>query len=352
MRLLPRLFLRRAFIFSLLLALAADSSKGQAVAQFPPDWTNALGSLADKIAAVTKRGEGLSLEAKNISSLSAVDVDGLRQLLVTDLSRRNRRAVTESSADAALQVTFSESAEGYVWIAQILGGDKENVVMVSVAAPNQKANTKEAPLTLHRKLIWKQDTKILDFGILGEGTAGGSSMLILLDTDKLSFFSYENKGWKLARAVDLQHGRAAQRGMRGRLDLQAGKAELPGVECAGDFQHPETVTCANTATLADPETPLQLVTIQGHSVEDYAVLAGTCGGDSLTLAGGTGDWTAADFIQAYDGRNLSAASQPIQVPGPVLELRRNDDGKSARVISRDLKTGVYEASIVSVSCDD
>src|SRR5579862_6846764 len=164
MRLLPRLFLRRAFIVSLLLAFVAASSEGQAPAQLPADWTNALGSLADKIAAVTKRGEGVSLEAKNSSSLSAADVDSLRQFLATDLSRRNRRIVTQSSADAALQVTFSESVDGYVWIAQILDGDKENVVMVSVAAPNQRANANESPLTLHRKLIWEQDTKILDFG--------------------------------------------------------------------------------------------------------------------------------------------------------------------------------------------
>jgi hypothetical protein len=352
MRLLPRLFLRRAFIFSLLLAFAAASSEGQAAAQFPPDWTNALGSLADKIAAITKRGEGLSLKAKNISSLSAADVDGLRQLLVTDLSRRNRRVVTESSADAALQLTFSESVDGYVWIAQIPGADKDSVVMVSVAAPNQKTSAKEPPLTLHRKLIWEQDTTILDFGILGEGTAGGPSMLIVMDTDKISFYGSQGQGWKLGRSVDLPHGRSAQRDIRGWLDLKAGKAESPGAECAGDFQHPETVTCANIPAIADPEIPMQPIAIQGRQAEDYVVLAGTCGHDSLTLASGTGDWTAPDFIQAYRGTNLSAASQQIQVPGPVLELRRDDDGKSARIVSRNLKTGVYEASIVSVSCDD
>jgi hypothetical protein len=352
MQLLPRLLLRRAFILSFFLAFAAASSKGQAAAQFPADWTNALGSLADKIAAVTKRGEGLSLEAKNLSSLSAADVDSLRQLLVTDLSRRNRRIVTKSSADTALQVTFSESVDAYVWIAQILGGDKENVVMVSVAAPNQKTSAKEAPLTLHRKVIWEQDTKILDFGIVGESTAGGSSILIVLGTDKLSFYGSQDKDWKLARTVDLQHGRPAQRGVRGRLDLQASKAELPDAECTGDFRHPETVTCASIPTTADPESPRQPIAIQGWQAEDYAVLERNCDDDSLTLASGTGDWTEPDFIQAYGGTNLSAASQPIQVPGPVLELCRNDDGKSARVVSRNLKTGVYEASIVSVSCDD
>src|SRR5271168_2119998 len=112
MRLLPRFSLLRAIIISVVLVFAGVSTRAQTASQLPSDWTNALGSLADKIAAVTKRGEGLSLEVKNMSPLSAADVDGLHDVLVTDLARRNRRITKESPADATLQVTFSESANG------------------------------------------------------------------------------------------------------------------------------------------------------------------------------------------------------------------------------------------------
>jgi len=353
MRLLAPPSLRRAAILSLLLLLAGVSRGAQTAAQFPSDWTNALGSLADKIAAVTKRGEILSLDVKNISSLSAADAEGLRQLLVTDLSRRNRRVGSASPGDTALQVTFSESVDSYVWVAKILGEDKENVVMVNVAAPNQRANLQEAPVTLHRKLIWAQDTRILDFGILGEGTAGGAAMLIVLDTDKLSFYNFYDNHWKLAREVSIERRGPTQRDIHGRLDLQAGKAELPHTQCAGDFQHAETVTCASVTATADSEFPRPPLATQGLSLEDYVVLAGSCGDGPLRLASGTGDWTEPDFIQAYAGKNLeSLASPKIEFPGPVLELQRNDDGKWVRVVSRNLKTGWYEASIVSVSCGD
>src|ERR1700730_8168191 len=117
MRLLPPPSLRRAAMLSLLLLLAGVSRGAQTAAQFPSDWTNALGSLADKIAAVTKPGEILSFEVKNISSLSAADAEGLRQLLVTDLSRRNRRVGSASPGDTVLQLTFSESVDSYVWVA-------------------------------------------------------------------------------------------------------------------------------------------------------------------------------------------------------------------------------------------
>jgi len=42
----------------------------------------------------------------------------------------------------------------------------------------------------------------------------------------------------------------------------------------------------------------------------------------------------------------------LQVPGPVLTLWPANDGKSARVVTRNLETGDYEASIVTVACRD
>src|ERR1700732_2652647 len=201
MRLLPRFSLLRASIISVLLVFGGVSLSAQSTTQLPSEWINALGSLADKIAAVTKRGETLSLEVKNMSSLSASDVAGLHGVLVTDLARRSRRVPKESPADATLQVTFSESADGYVWIAEILDGVKENVVMVSVTAPNQKTSGREAPLTLHRKLIWEQASRIVDFGILADSASDGASVLIILDAGKLSFYKSPDKDWKLAQDI-------------------------------------------------------------------------------------------------------------------------------------------------------
>ena len=353
MRLLPRFSLLRASIISVILASASVSARAQTTAQLPPDRANALGSLADKIAAVTKRGESLTLEVKNMSSLSAADVDGLHDVLVTDLTRRNRRITKQSPADATLQVTFSESADGYVWVAEILEGAKENVVMVRVAAPNQKASGREAPITLHRKLIWEQEARIVDFGILAEDSTGEGSMLIILDAGKLSFYRSQDKDWKLAREITIEHPRPPQRDLHGRVDLQSGEAQLPDAECAGDFRHPESVICTTMEPPADPEVPRQPIAVQGRNVEDYAVLAPVCGASPLTLVTGPGDWTEPDSIQAYVGNDPEiSASSKIQFLGPVLELRRNADGKTARAVSRNLKTGTYEASIVSVSCGD
>jgi len=87
---------------------------------------------------------------------------------------------------------------------------------------------------------------------------------------------------------------------------------------------------------------------------DIATFAPACGLEWLVLATGTGDWTQPDRLQLYEirGQRALATGQPMQVPGPVLTLWPANDGKSARVVVRNLETGDYEASIVSVACSN
>jgi hypothetical protein len=65
-----------------------------------------------------------------------------------------------------------------------------------------------------------------------------------------------------------------------------------------------------------------------------------------------GDWSQKDQIQLYEIRDRAAAAigQPMELPGPILAFWAAGDGNSARVVSRNLESGMYEASIVSVSC--
>jgi len=128
---------------------------------------------------------------------------------------------------------------------------------------------------------------------------------------------------------------------------------LVDAECSGNFQHPETVTCGSAAAAYDAAFMAKPISVQGHTVDSYVSLAAACGIGPLTVVSGPGDWTEPDFIQAFGLKNQAGAvSEKILVPGPILALWASEDGKSARVVSRNLQTGAYEASIVSVSCGD
>lgn len=86
--------------------------------------------------------------------------------------------------------------------------------------------------------------------------------------------------------------------------------------------------------------------------DDIATVVTGCAGEWQVLVTGTGDWTQPDRIQTYEIRDQQATKvgHPLDFPGPILALWPSNDMRSARVVSRNLQTGMYEASVVSVTC--
>ena len=350
MRRLPRLFFLRAIIVLTFLTFAGWPSRAQSAFQVPPEWNKALDTLAEKIAATARPARTFSLDVRNISSLNAGDVTGLRQTLVEDLTGLGFSMTQKLPGEAQLQLTLSESAEDYVWVAEIRHGEAREVVIVSAVRDLvEKAGARKASLTLQRKLVWEQDERILDFALVPDGNAAGASILVVLEPDKLAFYDHRAEAWHLNREITIPHARPVQRNAGGRIDLQAGTATLVDGVCSGEFQRPETVTCKSVPSVPDAD----LAMMQGNVVESDAALASTCSGSPLVLSTGSGDWTVRDFIQGYEDKNQrEPIGQPTQFPGPILALWPSEDGKTARVVSRNLQTGAYEASIMSVSCGD
>ena len=81
-------------------------------------------------------------------------------------------------------------------------------------------------------------------------------------------------------------------------------------------------------------------------------LRSSCGRGWQLLATKPGDGTEPDTVQAFEvsGRRAIAVSTPVEFPGPVMEMWPSNDGAAAEAISKNLKTGRYEAFILSVSC--
>ncbi len=88
--------------------------------------------------------------------------------------------------------------------------------------------------------------------------------------------------------------------------------------------------------------------------DDIVSIAAGCVTDWELLVSGTGDWTERDHLQAYETKYSAspfAISDPLEFPGPIMALWPSLDGRAARVVSKNLQTGMYEASVVTVSCN-
>ena len=356
----------RAILAAFLFVASAFSSPvlAQYASQLSPALSNAVHDLANKIAAAAGNTQTLSLEVKNVSSLSPSDASAMRQALEAELAQRHFRLMPPAAApvsDATLQVrvTFSEAVDGFVWVAQIRpandSNDERQVAIVAVAKPsNNISHGALDSLALDKKLIWEQPDKFVDFAILPPSVGAGSALLIL-EPGRLASYRPSNgeadTQWQPWQSVMIAHPSGRTRDVIGHIDIANQKISLQGVECAGDFQQPQSLKCA----AANRPVEERKIEIPGHEGAEAVQLAARCGEGNVLLGTGTGDWTQQDLIQGFESANTSgqptASGDPIALDGPVISFSPSPNGTDARAVVYNLKTGHYEGYVVTATCN-
>ncbi len=408
------IFAYLAILFSSLLTTAhvvlAQAAVRQA-ANPPAEWGDAVRAFVDKIAYAIGSSRLISLEVQNISSLSGRETNALQQQLQSALKTAGFQPATEPLAEVRLRVTLSESSNGYLWIGEIHSRLGDQVVMMSVDVSSAMALMPKPVPILRENLLLSLPSPILDFALVQTAGDDSSQSLLLLEPDEVGIFKQRGGTWAKQASAPIPRSRPWPRDLRGKIDISGTgdfKVFLPGVSCDGTSQLKLNMNCREEANAAWPmgdqtEVPiaadrnyfgaradgagsgwpsaysiaskvsedpsLRIFTELNGSAQlfegaqypaatfsgwgdDIASIAAGCGDAWNVLATGRGDWTKPDHIQAYEitGRQATAAGQPFEFSGPVLALWPSDDGKSARAVSRNSQTGMYEASIISLTC--
>jgi hypothetical protein len=412
----------RRIIFSLLRAIlvvfflisSARVARAQTQSQLPPAWNEAVHALSEKIAAALTPSRTFTASVTDISSTSPVDLAILRQALADQIVIRGGRSVEDASSDSVVQVTISQSADGFMLVAEIHGGGATQTAMAMVGHLEEAAAQPSPHAGIERKIVWQQSRPILDFGAADLDTS--HTLLYVLGADRLEM--YESSGdAQVLHEVRTIARLYASRDPRGRLvvtDATHVTAFVGGVRCDSQWSPSFAIECHDNAGQQWPVGPVSwrfdpsrnyfsgsmtfsnsleakfpafysaaspsaetsgqnnsrwvVAGIDGHAQlfegsaaavatfdgwgSDIATGAPACGSQWQVLVTGTGDWTETDRLQLYEIRDhrAIAAGQPLEVPGPVLALWPAADGKSTRVVVRNLESGLYEASIVTVSC--
>ncbi len=364
--------------------------------------------LADKIAASVKSARTVSLAVKNISSLDSESVANIRNALLEHLTAHRLRVEPATSGACDIQATLSESGANYVWVAEIKCGDVQQVVIVSVSKGDRYALIGNGvALTAQRNLLRTQDEPFLDFAkpdsrilpsnalevlsrdyLMGYGSVpapipgahlsrDARGRLSVIDKAKIEAQVGETRctaaDWSMIQCSSrassepwIFAGGLESRYAAGRNYFTGIESESSGVGASNKLKPFYSLATPalddgtyRIATELDGKARLYewsvdpTATFSGWG-DDIASITTTCDSNWHVLVTGTGDWTQPDQIQVYDIKNHQAIANgtPLQFPGPILALWPAEDGKTARVVSRNLKTGMYEASIVSVSCGD
>jgi hypothetical protein len=339
-------------------------SCAQTAAQIAPQWNTTANLLAEKIAAAAGAPGPLTVSMTNLSSLSAPDASGIYDALLAALRARRFQVASASSGAASgarVQVTFSEDATRYIWVAQIwtAPGTDAQVAMVTATRPAKSA-ARAGEVVLDAKLVWQQPTQILDFAL---PTSDGNSqdVLAVLEPQQLAFYSRTlAQEWQFMRALDAPPGHAS-RDWRGHIDLSRGSnggdARSLNNECTGDFMRPATIVCSGNGRNSDSwisggiQPPIKL-TAGGDAV----ALGSQCDGNQVLVFTGAGDWTQPDTIQAQEivAQQSQAAfvnsGNPISTDGPVMAIWPGNTPGTARAVVHNLQNGNYEAYVVTATC--
>jgi hypothetical protein len=404
-------------VLASLLVVTVTAARAQALAQsagqLPGQWEDAVGSLADKISAALPP-RPISIELRNISSISPADATSIERRLESELRHRGFEPAKAASPDARIRITVSEGTEAYLWVADVPTSGADQIVIVAADHRRGSTSSAEPAPALRARPLLHQPEPILDFA---QATGpDGLPLLFILETNRLVRLQLHAGTWESQGSLPILETRLWPRDLRGHLVVSLVKGIevfLPGVSCTAPLDTPVSLDCAEKPDASWPvgdENDFSFASdrnyFSGFSRDmgvsrsgwprSYSIASGlTAGsrrwvlaeldgraellddtqralsafpgwGDQLVsiapgceagwqvLVSGTGDWTEPDHLQIYQigGDQAVARGQPLEFPGPISALWPSDDGKSARVVSRNLKTGFYEASSVSVSCDN
>lgn len=371
-------------------------------------------ALAGKIAPALTPSHTFSIEMKDISQSPSADLNAVGQALADQFAIFGARPAEAASADVRLQITISQDVDGYLLVAELNSSGAPQTVIVPVANPEKSSAQPGRALSLDRKIVWQQSGPILDFAQTSIDANRALTYLLEPDQIEAYEFSEGAQTLHQAQPVRRLRVSRDPRGRLEAIDATHVTAFLGGVQCDVVWNPSFGVQChenpgqqwpmgavswrfdasrnyfSGSMTFADgletkfpafysaaspsPEIGglsgsrwvvagidgrTQLFagsaeaasTFQGWG-SDVATFAPTCGSQWLVLATGTSDWTQPDRLQLYEisDRRATALGQPLDVPGPVIALWPASDGKSARAVVRNLDSGLYEASNVTVSC--
>lgn len=374
------------------------------------DWNPLAQELARKIAAVAGSGN-VALSITNLSSLLPKETEDIDRNLRVQLVSLGVHAVGAGQATTSVDVTLSENAQGYLWVAVVHRAQTEPaVVMVSFARLETSTPVQELPpVSLRKTLLWIQSRQILDVLVLEQS---GTPRMVVLDPETIGLYRVANGRWQQEQSLPLAHSMPWPRDLRGRLIQRPDHgvdAYLPGVICqipAGStnvacrdsndpwplsaqfalagffapsrnfftgvltpgigrqttiskFYSAAPIVRQNVVLWMTAATDGTVHLLDGSSEQtlgmrwgsDVASVRSSCGSGWQILATQPG-LGSGDAIRAFEmpERNPVPVSLATEFAGPVTALWTESTGASVIAVSKNAATRTYEAYRVAVAC--
>ena len=297
--------------------------------------------LARKIAAALPARDDVTVEVRNISSLTPSEANRVSQALNNEMQNQGFRTPVNGGMPIRVRITLSENLKGFLWGAEILQGDASRAVLMAVArSVEDRTFPSTMPVVLHSEKLWEGPEHVLDVAAMV--TPDGNKLLVLLVPEGLIVRRTEGRP---AVRIPMNSHPSYLRSPDDRfLGLEAPLIVFrDGDECTVSLE-PAAVRECHPAPKYAGLTP---VPGRGQATK----IRSGCGTGNQVLTTGPGDYSQPDTVQAFEWQHDTpvAVSEEMNFPGPVL-VQSIFEAPSATAIVRNLQTGNYEAYRLSISC--
>lgn len=299
---------------------------------------DALGQLADRFASMSSvHGGFFRVEFfvyAPVASESGEEWQGFfrRQL------ESHHFTVTEDPVAPLLRIGVAETPTELVFSAATRIGERDEVRLLAFPRANfRAADLAVAPVRLEKQLVYQSADLLLDASFSSDRTV--AEMIVLAEHNgQLTVVHIDPLGSAQQSTALNGVGSMLSRDPVGQLAWQGDLVTvfLPGKSC--QFTWPVSVEPKCQAAKIAPRPPV--------------VLTPSCGGAWKLTADGA-DWTAPELLQAVPANSLQKGSAAIlsDFPGPIVSINgEQNPSATALVVTRNLRTGIYELYKVTLAC--
>jgi len=289
----------------------------------------------------------VAVEINNSSSLVQEETDRIGQTLKSEFQLRGVVLPSGGEIHANVLITLSENFEKYVWTAEILHGDKNQIEIVTCSRPiENRLVSSTIRMTLHGEKFWEEPNRILDVNF--DFLSNLEQRLILLLPDGLIITKPE-KG-AILKKIEFPNPEKTEREPVGDLSQLGNNAESVsnGRVCTVVLDTGTLVRCEKTKGPYDVLGETVLPPDKPRYGDQVKKLPSYCGLNDPFIASGMGDYTQPDTAEVFE--NKSPVSNELNFPGPILKFSQGQDTQFVTAIVHNLKDGNYELYRISIFC--
>jgi hypothetical protein len=295
--------------------------------------------LAERLASVPGIRGPFHLEFFQDPAVASESNKEWQSIFRQELEKRHL-TLTEDQNATALRVGVGQTPTQMIFSACVRVGDKDEVRFVTLPrASVHTANQPVVPVRIEKQLVYESVNRIVDASSLWNA-AEPALILLVYQGSELTVQRLDGTG-KLDSSVSL-----AAAAIRPSRDLRA-ELLLHAEDASVIFAGKSCQLSLAVAGAAEPKCHTAKPAWRGA-----AVLTPSCDAGSWRLQADGADWSSSDLLQVVpaDSSHKGSAGMFSDFPGPILSMAGEQNPASALVVTRNLRTGIYEVYRITLVC--